>query len=202
LFCPGIPGAGKTILTSIVIDKLTTCFENDKTIGIAYIYCSFQRQDEWKAEDLLASLLKQLAQGWSYLPDGVRSLHDNHKNKRTRPSFDEISRNLQSVATLYSRVFIVVDALDECRGSCRSKFLQAVFNLQLTYGANIFATSRFNPEIATKFSASMSVEIRARDDDVRTYLEGQMGQLPSFVKRNRQLQDEIKTKISDAVDGM
>src|SRR5438067_9082960 len=41
LFCPGIPGAGKTILTSIVVDYLTTCnqFSNDSTIGIAYIYC-------------------------------------------------------------------------------------------------------------------------------------------------------------------
>src|ERR1700686_5109446 len=34
LFCPGIPGAGKTILTSIVVDQLMTRFENDKTIGI------------------------------------------------------------------------------------------------------------------------------------------------------------------------
>jgi hypothetical protein len=29
LFCPGIPGAGKTILTSIVIDHLSTRFQND-----------------------------------------------------------------------------------------------------------------------------------------------------------------------------
>lgn len=60
LFCPGIPGAGKTILTAIVIDDLTTQFSNDPTIGIAYVYFNFRRQNEQKAEDLLASLLKQL----------------------------------------------------------------------------------------------------------------------------------------------
>jgi DNA replication protein DnaC len=38
LFCPGIPGAGKTILTSIVIQEITTRFRNDKSIGIAYLY--------------------------------------------------------------------------------------------------------------------------------------------------------------------
>src|SRR4051812_15093336 len=44
LFCPGIPGAGKTILTSIVIDDLMTQFSNNSTIGIAYIYCNFKRK--------------------------------------------------------------------------------------------------------------------------------------------------------------
>src|SRR5437016_1822632 len=53
LFCPGIPGAGKTILTSIVVDELTTRFGNDKSIGVAYIYCNFRRQDEQKIGDLL-----------------------------------------------------------------------------------------------------------------------------------------------------
>src|ERR1700734_1478385 len=35
LFCQGILGAGKTILTAIVIDDLTTRFQNDPSIGIA-----------------------------------------------------------------------------------------------------------------------------------------------------------------------
>src|SRR6185437_11037995 len=52
LFCPGIPGAGKTILTSIIVEELTTRFRNDKSIGIIYLYCNFRRQDEQKAEDL------------------------------------------------------------------------------------------------------------------------------------------------------
>jgi hypothetical protein len=62
LFCPGIPGAGKTILTSIVVDELTTRFAEDENVGIAYIFCNFRRQAEQNAEDLLMSLLKQLAQ--------------------------------------------------------------------------------------------------------------------------------------------
>jgi hypothetical protein len=73
LFCRGIPGAGKTILTAIVIDDLTTRFQNDPSIGIAYLYCNFQRRDEQKADDFLASLLKQLSQRQSSLPDSVRA---------------------------------------------------------------------------------------------------------------------------------
>ncbi|KAF2965989.1 hypothetical protein GQX73_g7572 [Xylaria multiplex] len=62
LFCPGIPGAGKTILTSIVVDNLHTRFGNNPDVGIAHIYCNFRLGDDQKPEALLASVLKQLAQ--------------------------------------------------------------------------------------------------------------------------------------------
>jgi hypothetical protein len=204
LFCPGIPGAGKTILTSIVVDDLNTRFLADQNVGIAYLYCNFRRRDEQSAEDLLASLLKQLTQEQSSLPDSVKALYDQHRKKRTRPSFDEISRALQSVAAMCSQVFIAVDALDECQVSdgCRTKFLTEIFNLQAKYGVHLFATSRFILEITEVFKSSTSLEIHATRDDVERYLEGHMQQLPSFVRRNRQLQEEIKTGISEAVDGM
>lgn len=204
LFCPGIPGAGKTILTSIVVENIYMQFHNEPSIGIAYIFCNFRRQDEQKAEDLLASLLKQLARGRPTILDGVKSLHDKHTGRRTKPSFDEISRVLQSVSTTYSRLFIVVDALDECQitDGCRTRFLAEIFSLQAKTGANIFATSRFDPEITQMFKESMSLEIRARDEDVQRYLAGHMIRLPSFVSSSPDLQNKIKLAISKAVDGM
>jgi hypothetical protein len=204
LFCPGIPGAGKTICTSIAVYDLITRFQNDSSIGIAYLYCNFRRKDEQKAQDLLASLLKQLSQERSSLPDSVKALYDQHRDKRTRLSFEEISRALYSVATTYSRVFIIVDALDECQPSegCRTTFLTEIFNLQAKSGANIFATSRFIPEITERFEGSMLLEIRASEHDVRRYVDGHMSHLPSFVRRSPDLQEEIKTEIVKAVDGM
>ncbi|KAH7232462.1 hypothetical protein B0J15DRAFT_599313 [Fusarium solani] len=206
LFCPGIPGAGKTILTSIVVDSLNSKFDNDSEIGIAYIYCNFRRQHEQKIDDLLVSVLKQLAQCRSSLPDSVKNLYDRRKTKRTRPSLDEILGLLQSVVAIYSRVFIIVDALDECQASdgCRTRFLSELFNLQTKHGTNIFATSRPIPDIIDCFKASLSIEIeiRASPDDVARYLEGHIGQLPSFGQQDRQLQEEVTTGISEAVDGM
>jgi hypothetical protein len=204
LFCPGIPGAGKTILTSIVVDDLCNRFRNDVTIGIAYTYCNFRQQDEQKVEDLVASLLKELAQRRPSLPGIVKDLYDRHKDERTRPSFDDLSRALQSVASMYSRVFIVVDALDECQVSndCRSRFLSAVFNLQTKARANVFATSRFIPEITKKFEGNTTLKIHARDEDIWSYLDCYMRTLPSFVRNDSDLQGEIKTKIVGAVEGM
>ena len=204
LFCPGIPGAGKTILTSIIVEELTAQFSNNPTIGIAYIYCNFRRQDEQKIDNLLRSLLKQLAETQSSLPSTVKELYNRHKTKRTRPSLKEVSRSLQAVTTLYSRVFIIVDALDECQvfDGCRQRFLSEIFSLQANQGVNIFATSRFIPEITTKFQGNILLEIRANKEDVERYLEAHMRHLSSFDDWNQQLQDEIKVAIADAVDGM
>ncbi|RFU33238.1 hypothetical protein B7463_g3094, partial [Scytalidium lignicola] len=202
LFCPGIPGAGKTILTSIVIDHLHKQIQNDPSMGISYVYCNFRRKDEQKAEDLLSSLLKQLTQGQSSLPESVKSLYDHHNKNQTRPSFDEISKTFQSVAAMYSRTFIIIDALDECQISNRhrTKFLAEIFAIQAKYGTNIFATSRFIPDIVTQFHDSRSIEIRAHDEDIRMYLDNHISDSGS--KLLKDIHEEIKIKIIEAVDGM
>ena len=204
LFCPGIPGAGKTICTSIVVHDLITRFQNDLSIGIAYIYCNFRRQEEQKIDNLLASLLKQLAESQPSLPENVKDLYNFHKAKRTRPLLEEISIVLQSLTEMYSRVFFIIDALDECQASnnWRARFLSQLFNLQTQHGANIVATSRFIPEITSQFKSTIKLEIRASTCDVARYLDGHMQQLPSFVQQNSQLQEEIKTGILKAADGM
>lgn len=209
LFCPGIPGAGKTILTSILIDDLESRFHNDLETGIAYIYCNFGRQHEQKINDLLASVMKQLAMKQlagtrPSLPRNIKDLYGEHSCKGTRPSLNEISKALQSIAALYSRVFIIVDALDECQASdgCRSRFLSQIFSLQAKTGANLFATSRHLPEIEKEFSGNPHLEIRASDRDVRKYIKEHMFRLPDFVGRSPELQEEIKTGIVQSVQGM
>lgn len=206
LFCPGIPGSGKTILTSIVVEELTSRAANDGngSVGVAYVYCNFRQHDKQKAKDLLLSLLKQLAQGRSSLPSAIISLHATHKRNSTQPVLDEVSSALQSVASLYSRVFVVVDALDECQieGGCRARFLQEIFSLSAKCGSNVFATSRFIPEIMDKFNDTARVEIRASPEDVRRYVDGHISQLSSFVSRSPELQTEIKDGIVKVVDGM
>ena len=204
LFCPGIPGAGKTILTSIVIDHLCARFRNDGAVGIAYLYCEFRQKDQQSPKDLVAGLLRQLAEGRPCLPLNLTSLFSSHKRQNTRPSLGELSRSLRSIAATYSKVFIIVDALDECQeaNGCRARLLSELISLREKCGANIFATSRFTPEIARHFKGDMTLEIRAHDQDVRRYLDSHKAYLPCFVQRRLDMREEIKTAIVDAVDGM
>lgn len=202
LFCQGMPGAGKTILTSAVVHYLDSTFHN-MNVGIAYVYCNFRRKHEQGTADLLASILKQLAETQVALPESVRELYQKHKNKRTRPSLDELCETLHSVIiSSYMRVFVIIDALDECQttGNCRAKFLSQIFKLQSDCDINIFATSRVIPEIAEKFKESKMVEIRAHDDDVKKYLDSQISH--SGLEILALCRETITTEITKAVQGM
>jgi Cdc6-like AAA superfamily ATPase len=204
LFCPGIPGAGKTILSSVIVDDLEHKFPDTATAAIIYVFFNYNRKDEQKMEHLLASLLKQLAQSQPTLPAAVGELYGRHKNKRTKPSSSEISTVLQSVALYKSRLYIVIDALDECQtsGRCRTEFLSEIFNLQRKADVNILATSRYVPEIQVAFRDIPRIEIRANNDDVQRYLDSRISELASAVAINSELRETITSGIIKAVDGM
>ncbi|KAF7504337.1 hypothetical protein GJ744_002457 [Endocarpon pusillum] len=144
LFCPGIPGAGKSIQTSIVVDYLIEKFYDEPTVGVAYLYCNFQRQQDQKTESLLANLIKQLVQHQIPLPSNVKLLYERLTKKNQRPSLEVLSETFQSIASSYSRVFIVIDAFDECDDTdgSRTRFLDRLFSIQNKIRLNLFATSR------------------------------------------------------------
>ncbi|KFY05410.1 hypothetical protein V491_09146, partial [Pseudogymnoascus sp. VKM F-3775] len=204
LICPGMPGAGKTMITSIVIDHLYAKYKTDPSIGIAYLYCNFRRQDEQKPVDLLASLLKRLVQGLHTLPNSMKNFYERHQREKTHPSFKEILDELQSIIAGFSTTFIIIDALDECKVSDgdQTKFISEILRLQTNTRTNLLVTSRFIPHITEKFQEGASLEIRATDEDVWRYLDEHLSHLPPFAHRNSDLQELIKTRIVKAVDGM
>jgi Cdc6-like AAA superfamily ATPase len=210
LFCPGIPGAGKTVATATVIDYLCGNSGIDVNIGVAYVYCNFRRHQDQNLTDILSSILKQLVQRQQTIPENVNKLFSHHKPKQTRPTWKEISSALQSVIPEYSRAFIIIDALDEFQISSsaytsetnRQTFLAELLKIQENTHANIFATSRPNEEITLKFKDCLSLEIRATSNDVHRYVDSHLHLLPSFVRERAELQTEIIVKITAAVDGM
>lgn len=206
LFCPGIPGAGKTIATSIVIHHLQKNFRDDVSVGVAYVYCNFRQHQQQHPEDLLLSLLKQIIRGMTSVPTCVERLYGDQTRKGTRPTFKEITDVFVSVVAGFSRTFIIIDALDECNicDGARSKFMSTIFELHAQTSANIFATSRFIPDIEKEFKKRGAdwMEIRANDEDVRRYLDGHKSQFRSFVLEDPELEEKVKATIVKAADGM
>lgn len=116
LFCPGIPGAGKTIMASTVVDHLQKEFEN-QDIGILYLYCNYRRKLEQTVLNLLGSLIQQMAQQRAGISPELEALYEKHVDRKSKPDLDEMVAILRSEAARFSKVFIVVDALDECTNS-------------------------------------------------------------------------------------
>ncbi|KAF5571017.1 purine uridine phosphorylase [Fusarium phyllophilum] len=142
LYCPGMPGAGKTIMAATTIEYLSS--KLDKSAGLGYVYCNYQKRSQQTTLNLLASLLRQLAQLFSPLPDVVTSLYLTKDHGRQSASMQEIVDTLHTVVNMCTGAFIVIDALDELEatGSCQSTFVSEIRRLRDRTMANILISSR------------------------------------------------------------
>ncbi|RBR10782.1 uncharacterized protein FIESC28_09313 [Fusarium coffeatum] len=213
IFTKAEPGTGQWFLESQAfqtwlnndaqMNHLLTEFRQMPDVGIAYIYCNYQRHTQQRATDILSSLLRQLAQTQSPLPTSVQDLYKGHERFRTQPTLKQISEALSLVAGEFSKVYIVIDALDECNATdnTRVTVLREIYRLQKHMTVNIFATSRPNKEVSNVFGGSLTLDITATDDDVRMYLDTQISLQESLIIDNP-LKAEIKDKIVAIADGM
>ncbi|KAH7274908.1 hypothetical protein B0J15DRAFT_473812 [Fusarium solani] len=118
LFCPGLAGAGKTILTSAVIQDLGSRFPrgSDPNVGIAYFYCFYNCQEQQSTTNLLLVLLEQLLPNQSHRHSSTRLPHHARKRFDSRPvssppSLGKIMESFEEVIAKYDRVFFVIDTL-------------------------------------------------------------------------------------------
>jgi Cdc6-like AAA superfamily ATPase len=144
LFCPGIPGAGKTIMAALVIDHLLRT-RHIADHPVVFIYCNYKRQSEQTAKHMLSSMLRQIVDIQPGVPTAVQDFFVSHTTKRTTPSNDEIKQICENIALGVQRLTIVVDALDECEARTRDDLLPIVSILRQRCEIQLFATSRLLP---------------------------------------------------------
>lgn len=206
LFCPGIPGAGKTVVSAIVVDYLLTEFACDLNICLAYVYCSYQSRQELCPQIILSSLLRQLIRTRLSISRNAQSLYQHHRLQSTHLSYAELVKLLQTIARLFTRVFIIVDALDEDHGSGNEDLhplLSDLFGLQNSTSSNLFATSRTVSEITHRFFHCLWKEIKAQSGDVLSYIQGQIPELlrPQGI-RDADVQNQCVNGIVNDANGM
>jgi hypothetical protein len=203
LWCPGIPGAGKTILASVVIDFLERTFVREN-VGVAYIYCNYKEPDQ-TAINLVGAIVRQLVQQRSELSEQITDLRRSHSTKQTRPSLDEYSRCLQSEISRFPKVFIVIDALDECIESNGTRRVLLDEFQKLQSHVHLLVTSRLIVSIEQDFADALRLEICASDEDIRRYLEGRIGKedrLKRLIKADLILQNSLIDTIVENAKGM
>ena len=203
LFCPGIPGAGKTVVSATLVDHLSHMVQDD-SIGIAYIYCNYKSKKDQDASKMLAAILKQLVQGRPSLLEPVKRLHTRHAGKGTRPSLSETVEVLRDTSASYTTIYVVVDALDEYQDDegARHEFLTRLTDLQINQDVRLMATSRFIPSIMDMFNKSTKLEIRASKQDIQKFIAGQIHRLPKCIQIDPGLQADIQESTAEAAGGM
>jgi hypothetical protein len=202
LFCPGIPGAGKTMMAAITVEHLCRTAQAD--VGLAYLFCNYKSQVDQSVYGLLSALLKQLVQSRVDIIAPVTDLYDHHSKQKSRPSLDEIFTALSTICSHYTGVYFVVDALDECsdQDGSRSRLIEKLRDLQAKTNMRLLFTSRFIPEVTEKFQSDPILEVQASEEDVKRFVAGQIPRLPKCIRRDGELALTVQSKIVEAVDGM
>lgn len=206
VYCHGIPGGGKSSLVSLAIDYLYELQRQREGLGFAYVFFSFDRETTQSLPNLIAALAKQFAMQFPSLPQVVEEFYETHSSQQRRPSIRELILLLNQLISGLETSIIVLDALDECMDSSEilGKFMQILFQLQKENktATNILATSRINHNIKTLFDKSpYIVEIRARDDDLREYLDAEL-ETVQHDKLDGGLREQARDNIIRASDGM
>ncbi|KAJ6532728.1 ankyrin repeat-containing domain protein [Mycena vulgaris] len=200
LWCYGIPGAGKTVLASIVIEHLQKNLESE-SIGVAVIYLNHKETEIQSPQNLLAALWQQLIFG-KPISQTVAALYERHREQRTRPSLADAEAILSPTVRQLTRVFIVVDALDEYPGEQHNDLLQSISRLGPTVSLMLMSRPHIN---IVPNPALMTLEIRATADDIRQYIKAQIvksSRLWKHVQNSDGLQGEIERIIIQRSDGM
>ena len=191
------------MLASLVIDHLERN-PGEEISATTYIYGDYRRQDEQKPINLTASITRQLLQHQVSMPEEILTIYNRHKSKSTRPSFEEVLEMLKYSIARLTRVYLIVDALDELgnAGQVRQNFIGRLRLLQDLYHFNLMTTSRYIPSLAQDFQNSLCIDIRASPDDVRKYVQGHISDLANCVRKDSGLQETIANSIANVVEGM
>ena len=147
----------------------------------------------------------QLVPHNSNLASDTATLYEIHITKDTRPSVDEYTQLLQYVVATFSKVLIIIDALDECveNNGTRQGLLEVSRTLKSK--ACLMITSRDLPSIKRQLQSASRLEIEASDHDITRYLAERVcnsERIGMYVKRDPELHELILKTITNRARGM
>ncbi|KAI5790902.1 hypothetical protein FPQ18DRAFT_260493 [Pyronema domesticum] len=214
--CYGIPGAGKSIICSRVIDHLleTSLDQQGQETCIAYFYCDYRDGEQYTPKNIIGGMLKQVlttrspSKPFTEINNIIHSLCKRQKNMRTELTLDETCQFLAQAMSYFAKVYLCIDALDECRDGHRRVLLKSLNGLRRelkqTGSICMYLTGRSNIKDEVQMSlcsdsALFSTELEANPEDIRKYILHQINMdTHKDSPMNNELQKEILDKIVDS----
>ncbi|PBK93366.1 hypothetical protein ARMGADRAFT_1030020 [Armillaria gallica] len=210
LWLNGIPGNGKTLLASFVIDHLKKRVASDEIVLFAFV--DFQDVRSTDVVVLLRTLLAQLLDNCK--PEDFVKDRDFAELEKTmqrhhadRPKFLQYLVELLGKASgPWKRVFVVIDALDECTQTGRRESIAAIRKLASAGSkVSVFVTSRAEQDIVDVLSGVLTIslvdEAQRVKDDIRRFIEDKMNNTYLPLTRFREpLQSLAKAKFESDIN--
>lgn len=162
------------------------------------MYCRYKEQYRQTAEALVGSLVQQLVQRCQGVPADVQDTYQKHAIHKppTPPTLQECFDLLNSQLASHPSIFIVIDALDECEDRARLDLCRQLQDLP--DNVHLLITSRDIPELGELIKPSAKLEIRADDNDIKSYLEDRIAR-PSRLQENIRSEPKLQTLVIETI---
>jgi hypothetical protein len=210
LWLYGIPGCGKTILSSTVIEDLLQHCHDDTRMVTAYFYFDFNDTQKQDPELMLRSLLCQFLQRSVVIPKGVDALFLSCENGNRQPSLHALLEVTRQAMQQFTQVYVVLDALDECmQRSELMDMLETVAGWQLD-NLYLLMTSRKERDIErslegyVKEEDAVCLQRDVVDQDIQRYVQQRLHDDKRLEKWNKDaaVKQEIEAALMGGARGM
>ena len=206
----GIPGCGKTILCSTVVEHILHVCATTSDIAVLYFFFDFNDMEKQQHESMMRSLLSQLSMHFVRVPPVLETIYSSCMEGGRNPNFEALKETFRKMATAFRATFIVVDALDECNE--RPELLADIEEMNGWEDANlrILVTSRREKEIEdsilrlTEDANRICIQSAFVNADIRAYVHGQLRTNRRLQKWQKQpnVQSEIENTLMEKANGM
>lgn len=147
-------------ISSLIVEKLSAQYELSNNTGICFVYCNYKEPQV--TTNYVKAVIKQLSRRMSELPPDLMALYDKHYSNASSPRYTELNNVFLGVSKCFEKVFLVLDALDECTESQRQEIFDIFSHIVSTGNVKLFITSRKEPDIQRAFASFPIIEIQAK----------------------------------------
>jgi hypothetical protein len=210
LWLYGIPGCGKTILSSTVIEHLLQHCHGNASMVTAYFYFDFNDTQKQDPELMFRSLLRQLLQHSVKIPKAVNALFSACENGHRQPSLHALLELTPQVMQQFAHAYIVLDALDECTQRQElMDVLETVAAWQLG-NVHLLMTSRKERDIESSLDSyvkeedTVCLQRDVVDRDIQRYIQQRLSDDKTLTKWNKDaaVRQKIEAALMHGARGM
>ncbi|KAH6909852.1 hypothetical protein BKA70DRAFT_1102023 [Coprinopsis sp. MPI-PUGE-AT-0042] len=203
LWGTGIPGAGKTVLASIVIRDLEARAEAaGGRICVCYVYLRYSDRGDLTVRNVLEILVKQTVERHPNCAVLAEQAYARHFREQTQPSEGELLQLLHQFTETAEVSFYILDALDEAPEKLQLDLVRKLASLNI----RLFITSRPLKAVEARVPSAYSFPIVAQGEDLDLHIAQEIARSPDLQnlleRAGPSLREQIVSSIKKNCGGM
>ncbi|PSN59122.1 hypothetical protein BS50DRAFT_626869, partial [Corynespora cassiicola Philippines] len=178
LWCYGIPGCGKSVLSGYIVQHLKKSFAAHGDTSVIYYFFNSSEKKSLKTSAFLRCILHQAITVDNLVPDIQRRLEYLFEDQigDFDPANSELEQLFCDFIKEYKCVFLIVDGLDELSEAEQRNVKSLLRKVANTNIAKLLTTTNAAAEISKVLAHCLSLQVKPEDikDDIALFVQWQI----------------------------